>query len=176
MSGVTIKRLGLAVVVVGVLVFGAEGILSLLRQRNIDVIVQVADSTAASATPAATSELSSSEAKPHVLAISPPGGVEILVRWNYRIGPRFPITVVRAEALDNNQQIVASDTFTIDCGNATLDCSGEHSLALYFRVKDSQGQRGLWPLGDYVLRITRAYADLSPAVLKTQPFEVAPQP
>jgi hypothetical protein len=174
MSVVTIKRLGLAVVVVGMLVFGAEGILSVLRQRTIDVIVQVADS--ASATPAATREPSSPEAQPRVLTISPLGGVEILVRWDYRIGPRFPITIIRAEALDSNQQVVASDTFKIDCGNATLACRGEHPLALYFRVKDSQGQRGLWPLGDYVLRVTRAYADLSPAVLKTQPFQVAPQP
>lgn len=168
------KRLGLAVVIVGVLVFGVEGILSLLRQRTIDVIVQVENSSSANATPAATREPSSSAPQPRVLTISPLDGVEILVKWNYRIGPRFPITIVRAEALDDKQQIVASDTFRIDCGNETLDCSGERPLALYFRVKESQGQRGLWPLGNYVLRVTRAYADLNATLLKTQPFEVAP--
>ena len=45
------KRLGLAVVIVAILIFGAESTLALLRQRTLDIEVQIQD-TRPAATPA----------------------------------------------------------------------------------------------------------------------------
>jgi hypothetical protein len=170
------KRIGLAAIIVGVLVFGAESILALLRQRNIYVTVQAQESASAVSTPAATIEPATrSDPNANALSISPLGGVQLAVKWEYRIGPGFPITVVHAEALDSTQQVVAEDTFTIDCGAASLECNGEHLLSLYYHVRDAKGQRIPWPISDFLLHITRTYAGLNPVLILNQPFRVEPQ-
>ena len=172
------KRLGLIAVLAGALVFGVEGVLSLLRQRNIDVTIQV-ESSLPMATPDATQE--SGVATPRAqdtsstLLIDPNGRVLVALRWDYKIGPTFPQTVIRAQALDQAGKIISSDKYTINCGSASLGCSGSTSLSLDFGVMDKVGTKAAWPAGDYTVQVTRAFTELNTTILVRRPLKVVTQ-
>jgi hypothetical protein len=174
------KRLGLAVIIMAGLVFGIEGVLTLLRQRNIYVVIQVQDKQQVQfATPQATSEAgalpATPEAKSKSLIMTPDGTLEVQVRWDYRIGPRFPVTVVRADVLNTNQDLVASESYTIDCGIEALECNGNTPLLLNFGIKDKAGTRAPWPDGEYSVLVIRTFVGFKPSVITKQTFQVAAQ-
>ncbi len=175
------KRLGLIAAIMAVLVFGTEGILSLLRQRNIDVTLQV-ETSLPLATPDATQQAAGGPATPaaqganSTLVIDPNGRVLVAVRWDYKIRPTFPHTLIRAEALDQSGNIVASDKYAIDCGSASLNCSGSTSLALAFGVQEQNGVKTAWPAGPYTVQVTRAFTELNTTILVRRPLTVVPQP
>ena len=89
----------LVVLVLGmiVLVFSTEGILSLLRTRNINVVVEVRDSnTGLVPTQQATADPSKGQ-QPADVVIAPEQQIAIKATWDYRIGPRFPQLSVEKE-------------------------------------------------------------------------------
>ena len=179
------KRVGLGVLVLGliVVIFSTEGILALLRQRNLTATVELRDAQGIVATQAATSDATaevtpsaSTSGKPQAISslgtLPADGSLVVNARWSYSIGPRFPQTTVRAQVTDTVGVIVATDTYVIDCGGNTLDCSGDHPLTLVYGVKEGEGSRANWPAGSYTLRVTRAYAGLKESEVLTQSFVV----
>jgi hypothetical protein len=165
------KRLGLVAIVVALLVVGIEGTLALLRQRTISVTITLKDSMSGTATPAPAG-VATPDPAPTTLSLLSDGTVLAHVTWTYHIGPRFPLTNIRAVVFDEKQQPVAADTYKLDCGSATIDCTGTAALSLNYGVQDKTGTRTLWPLGTYTLLVTRAYADLNATQLEQRTFEV----
>jgi hypothetical protein len=97
--------------------------------------------------------------------MAPDGTVLVDVIWTYRIGPRFPDTLIRAEIVNSSGQAVASSAYNITCNPAdSMQCEGKTSLALRFGEKDGAGAPAPWPTGEYTLHVTRAYAGLAQAV------------
>jgi hypothetical protein len=167
------KRLGIAVVVVAALVFGIEGVLALLRQRSINVVIQVEDAQGLVARAVSTvGATPDPQGEGAILSLDPGGRVVISVRWDYRIGPRFPRTLIRAEALDQAGKVVAAEAYTVDCGSASLECSGTTSLALEHGMVEKAGIRTAWSAGNYVVRVTRAFTELGTTLLAQQPIIV----
>jgi hypothetical protein len=171
------RRLGIAALVAAALVFGIEGILTILRQRNINVVIKVEDAQGVVVAPATESAATPDpQSDSSTLILDPDGRVVVNVRWDYKIGPRFPRTFVRAEALDQAGKVVAADRYTIDCGAASLECTGTTSMTLEYGVVEKAGTRATWPPGDYVVRVTRAFTELSSTLLVQQPIRVLSQP
>jgi hypothetical protein len=158
------KRVGLGVLVVGmiVLVFSTEGILALMRTRNINVLVEVRDSnTGQVATQQATAEAGKGQQSADVV-IAPEQHIAIKATWDYRIGPRFPQTLIHADAQDSKGKVVAADDYTVNCGSEPLQCSGSDELVLDYGVIDGKGTHANWPEGDYTLHVSRTYTGFNP--------------
>ena len=177
-----VKRLGLLTVLAIVLVFSVEGILTLLRQRSVDVTIYVTDLSgnpvAATASSTATPEPGGTPKPASAqLVLKPDNSLWVRVVWTYHIGPRFPETVISADVFDKDGQIVASGSYKIDCGNASLDCTGDYPLGLNYGVKtdaDRQKARQPWVMGAYNVQISRAYVGFNPTVIKQQAILVSP--
>jgi hypothetical protein len=175
------KRLGIAAILVAGLVIGIEGTLTVLRQWNVAAKIEAhnpqSPSVSATATAIAAS-LSKEEATAlasATLVIGPDGTVLVRVNWDYRIGPRFPMTVVQVEALDQSSKIVALTKYTIDCGTSSLQCDGTTPISLEHGVVDKKGTRSAWPPGDYTIRVTRAYVGYTPKVVSERQLQVLSQ-
>ncbi|MCC7207676.1 MAG: hypothetical protein IT323_10230 [Anaerolineae bacterium] len=177
----SVRRLAIIAVVLAVSIFGIELGLSVLRQRTIDVVVRVEGPPSSVASEAVAGNATPMPGEPASavgsLLVSPPGIVIVDVAWRYRIGPRFPVTTLRAEISDGAGVVVASDELTITCETAgSLQCDGDQPLTLRFGSLDA-GAGGdtasLWPVGEYTLRVTRAFAGISPATLVNRPVIVA---
>src|SRR5258707_12298759 len=114
------KRVGLGVLVVIMiaLVLSAESILALMRTRNISVVIEVRDSnTGQVATQQGTADASKGQQAADVV-IAPEQQIAINTTWDYRIGPRFPQTLIHAEAQDSKGKVIADDDYTVNCGSA----------------------------------------------------------
>ncbi|MCC7445949.1 MAG: hypothetical protein IT324_00965 [Anaerolineae bacterium] len=157
------KRLGLAVIVVAALVFGSESILALLRQRNVNVSIEVKDHQP--------------DAKPNpgsIMTIVPDSALLARVVWDYKIGPRFPDTIVHVDVMDQGTgKVVASNEYKIDCGMESLNCGGTVPVALDYGVQNNQGTRAAWPAGDYRVQVTRTFVGFKPVSLINMPLRVA---
>ena len=169
--------LGCFTLVVIIAIFSIEGFLTLIRQRNVYVTLEVQSSVSAvSATPFATPTLppgSTPDPKLAVLTITPDETILVRAKWDYRIGPRFPDTVIRAVVTTaSTGQIVASDENTILCGAETIQCVGEYQLAPKYGVTDKTGTPASWPPGNYTVVVTSSIADLKPTELLRQAFVV----
>lgn len=174
------KRIALLVVVVIIGAVGVELALNLLRQRSLEIQVR-AEGTQPTL-PQSTSEGdpgSASNGAPQdsselgTVFLSTESALVVDVIWNYRIGPRFPKTVIRVEVQDKTGQVVAADGYTIECVQENaLECSGKQSLALHFKAQDDAEAQSQWQLGEYNLKVTRAYATLKPEVILTRPLVV----
>ena len=175
-------RLGLGcfTLVVIVLIFSLEATLAVLRQRNLDVTLEI-NSLVQTATPQAAPDVgptptlapgTTPQPKTVVLNLDPSATLIVHVKWDFRIGPRFPDTFVQAQVTDRNNQIVASSTNTVLCGNESIHCSGEFPLTLNYGLKGDQGAKSNWQLGDYLLVVTSGIADLRPTEKLRQPFTV----
>lgn len=171
-----VKRLGLLTVLAIIFVFSIEGILTLLRQRNLDVTIYVTDAngnalnvTQASTQtpePGATPKPASTQ-----LILKPENSLWVRVGWMYHIGPRFPETLINADVFDKDGQVVASNSYKIDCGSASLDCTGDYPLSLDYGVTtgaDRQKERKPWAIGEYTVQVSRTYVGFNPAVIKRQ--------
>ncbi len=177
----SVRRLAIIAVVLAVSIFGVELVLSVLRQRTLDVVVRVEGPPPSVASEAVVGSPTPVPGEPASavgsLLVSPQGIVIVDVAWRYRIGPRFPITILRAEISDSLGAVVASDELTINCDAAgSLQCDGDHPLALRFGnldVGEGGDAASLWPVGEYRLRVTRSFAGISPATLVDRPVIVA---
>jgi len=164
------KRAGLLAAILFILIIGIEGTLSLVRQRNLYFEFRTEGTQPAlaglpTATPGPspvpggnTAAGTSNAPAAGSIIISTDGAVLIDMSWDYRIGPRFPITRVRAQVATKVGDPVASGVFTIDCGTETLSCKGNHTFSLRFGLVDGQpapSEQKPWPVGEYVLRLTR---------------------
>jgi hypothetical protein len=97
------------------------------------------------------------------------GRVLVDIVWNYRIGPRFPATTVRAVAMNKDQQVVAAATQTFDCGSEPLNCTGKLSLMLTYGTLTGTPAPdttpippgSAWPVGSYNVVVTRAFTGLA---------------
>ncbi|MEP7289265.1 MAG: hypothetical protein ABI947_26230 [Chloroflexota bacterium] len=181
------KRIGIGVlllVVVGI-VFSTESILAGLRKRDVFVNVQIQDAKGVIATEAATAAPTTTVnagatpaagatavVKITTLTLDPDGTVVVQARWTYKIGPTFPITTIRAQALNSTGVVVADDLYKINCGTDSLDCTGNHTLMLNYGVQNSQGTRTPWPADDYTIKVTRSYGDLKATDLLPQAVTV----
>jgi hypothetical protein len=189
--------LGVLVIVMIVIVFSTEGILAILRVRTVDVTVDILDArtgvlatqepTAAAgsqATAQATDQTGGQpKAQAAVLTIRPSNALVVHAHWDFRIGPRFPQTIVYAEVLNQAHTAIATDQYTVDCGSETLNCSGDQDLRLDYTGSITQATPNNpqstpvnsdgtstakhaphvdWPEGDYILHITRTYVGLKP--------------
>jgi len=96
------------------------------------------------------------------------------IQWTYRIGPRFPVTTIRAAVQDESGKTVAATSHTIQCGSDALSCVGDTPLALTFGVVDGAGTATQWPIGRYTVTVTRTYAGVenAPSVLTARPLTV----
>ena len=185
--------LGILVIIMIVLVFSAESILAIMRVRTVDVTVDVVDSrSGAVATQEPTASLPATaqatdqgqpKAQSAVLTIRPSNALVVHVHWDYRIGPRFPQTIVYAEVLDQSNVAIVTDQYTIDCGSETLNCGGNDDLRLDYTGPPAQGKSPDqyaahvdWPEGDYTLHVTRTYVGLKPQDLVNDSFHVRAAP
>src|SRR5579871_2633634 len=90
--------LGCFVLIVIVAIFGIEGTLAVMRQRNVYVTLEVqSPGVAATGTPFATPTPvpgATPDPKLAVILVAPDQTLLIHAKWDYRIGPRFPDTLV----------------------------------------------------------------------------------
>jgi hypothetical protein len=178
---VGMKRLGIAAIIVVGLVIGIEGTLTVLRQWNVAAKIEAQNpqspsvSATATAIAAALGPAEATALASATLMIGPEGTVTVRVNWDYRIGPRFPMTVVQAEALDESSKIVALTKYTIDCGTSSLQCDGGVPISLEFGVVDKQGTRSAWPPGNYTIRVTRAYVGYDAKLVTERQLQVLSQ-
>ena len=171
--------LGCFTLVVIIAIFSIEGFLTLIRQRNVYVMLEVQSlGSTVTATPFATPTLppgTTPDPNLAVLTIVPDETILVHAKWDYRIGPRFPDTVIHAAVTSaSTGQIVASDENTILCGAETIQCVGEYQLTLKFGVTDKTGTPAGWPPGNYTVVVTSSIADLKPTELLRQAFVVKP--
>jgi hypothetical protein len=163
------KRLGLLAVVLIGGVFVLELTLSALRLREVAVsFVVLGGPEAAAATPgAATPTPDEAAAASTTLRLLPESALSVRVRWNYRIGPTFPVTRVRAALFDKDGELVAAAEYDINCAGNSLNCTGEDALNLNFQTLHS-GQEMVpmtWPVGNYRLVVARSYRSQAETVL-----------
>jgi hypothetical protein len=148
---ISLGCLGMAVVLAFIVVFGTEGIFALLRRRDVTANITIVDANTKTATPGPTP---SGPAPVTAVVMLADGTVMIHIDWNYHIGPRFPTTNIQTDVKDKDGVIVASDTFTIDCGNATLDCTGSTDRAIH-------APKNTWPSGDYNVNVAYIYVGVT---------------
>lgn len=176
------RRAGLIAFVLVIVVFGSELTLSQLRRRDITVSVQVntatpsasaTQSAAPTVTPAPDQPAVTPTPGPAVLIIAPNDQLLINVQWNYKIGPRFPRTVVRATSKIDGRSVGEAQV-VIDCGSALLDCSGSQPIRLNYTVSGtgSSAQTVPWPVGDYVVVIERSVGELQYTPIQQTEFHV----
>src|SRR5258708_28219419 len=185
--------LGILVIIMIVLVLSVESTLAILRVWTVDVTVDVVDSRSGvlatkepTASPQATAQATAQgQAKEQsaVLTIRPSNALVVHVHWDYRIGPRFPQTIVYAEVLDQSHVAITTDQYTIDCGSETLNCGGNDDLHLDYTGQPAQGKTPDphaahvdWPEGNYILHITRTYVGLKPQNPVNDSFHVPAAP
>ena len=178
MNPAMMKRAGLliGVLVCGVLAF--ELTMTFLRQRTVSITIRTTGSAVTvptpfpltgDATPTPIPEDARQIGESNVgstIFIARDGVVLLDVTWDYRIGPRFPPTLIRADVTDGQGGIVAAHSHTITCDQVNaLACSGVATISLTFNEQDGVGEGGLWQTGRYMLNITRAYAGLRPEII-----------
>jgi hypothetical protein len=146
--------LGALVMLAIVVVFGSESILAVMRKRDLSASIGVIDATTAAITPqpGSTPTLIPPNA---TIAMLPDGAIVVHLSWIYKIGPRFPITNITTTVKDSNNNIILTDTYKIDCGSETLDCS--RSVDRVLRPKNT------WTAGTYLVEIVYTNADLPKA-------------
>lgn len=190
-----VKRLGLIVVLLVVLIIAVEGSLTLLRRREVRAAISIESGlptptqTPVGHVPTPTAEGATPEPAITALLMTDDGSVLVRVNWMYNIGPRFPLTTIHALAVDGRSQIVASDQWQIDCGNSTLTCEGSTLLTLRFGVKVAPTgtpatatpattplptNDGRWPIGEYSIVVTRTYLGFDPVEVTRERVVIAP--
>lgn len=179
------KRLGLILVLLVGLLLASEGTLAILRHWDVAVTFRADGLIAPADTPtpvatnmpgsAATPQATVSSAVSNDMLLKPGGTLYADIAWNYRIGPRFPKTTIRAEVLDADKTVVAMQQNAFMCDpSSSLQCSGNFTLTLKFGLKDQQGTSTDWLPGSYTLQVSRNYEGLTPVWLATQTFRVGP--
>jgi hypothetical protein len=166
--------LGLLVILIGACVFGTEAVFAVLRVRDIRAAVELRDLNGAEIV-APTAEPNAPTPDPNSIVNTLPSDGTLTVKaiWNYRIGPTFPQTRVVAEVRDvATNKVVAQNQYLIDCGSASLDCTGSYPIALEYGVQNQVGTRAAWPIGSYKLHVTRSFSDLKLFTLLDQAFVV----
>jgi hypothetical protein len=184
------KRGGIIALILVIAVIGIEGTLTLLRKRDVSASITVV-SLRPTATPTPLGQVPQNGTPDPAtvgMIMSDDGSVVVNVQWAYNIGPRFPQTTIRAVALDAANNTVASASQFVDCGNNTLDCSGNSVLTLrYGELAAEQSiptitatpttveapSAGRWPLGEYTVLVTRAYEGFSAVEVKRDKIVVA---
>jgi hypothetical protein len=175
------KRLGLLIGLLVAGVFALELGLAALRSRDLQIAVTVTGSAVpveAIPTPdpkiTPTPQPSGQAPRAASLFMNNDGALVVNINWNYRIGPSFPNTIVRAEVLDSQtQMILASNTYTIVCPRSdTLSCVGNASFEVLFGVRDGEGQRAPYPRGSYEVKVSRNYGGLAVSTLSTRELVV----
>jgi hypothetical protein len=146
LSRLSSKQLGLLFVGLATIIIVFEGSLTLLRARNIEVGVR--------------SESGETTTTIEQVIVEPERPLLIDVMWDYRIGPRFPQTIVRAEARNLNGDVIASDEYIIDCGTAAVTCTGSATIEM---LPDNDTQT--WEIGQYSLKVERSMAGLNYLIL-----------
>jgi len=185
-NDVLVKRLGVLIFVLVIVVFGTEATLARLRRRDVTVHVSVNAALAptpvgtligtaipATATPDPLTPTLTPTPGPLILNVSPADQVIVDVQWDYSIGPRFPHTVIHASALISGRD-VADGEVRIDCGTAAMSCKGSQQIALRYTIPDvgSGSQQIGWPPGDYKVAIDRSEGGLTPLRIQETTFRV----
>lgn len=154
------KRAGLIAFGLVALILVIEVTLSALRVRAIDISFRVdgerPPTAAQNPTPAPDQPTG-----PETLYLAPSSDLVMEVRWTYTIGPRFPVTTIRAEMHDDAGKMVSAASHVITCGESALQCEGDTPVTLAFGVVNGAGQDAQWPVGRYTVTVTRAYAGVS---------------
>jgi len=151
----SIGCLGILVVLAAGIVFGSESILALMRKRDISATIAVVDPNTGAVT--AQSKAASAQATPQpTLVMLPNGSIAVHLAWTYKIGPRFPITVITTNVSDSQNNVVTTDMYKIDCGSETLDCSNSVDRVL------GPPKGGTWTAGTYRVDVAFSRADLAP--------------
>jgi hypothetical protein len=177
----------LGAVLIALVVFGSEVVLSGLRTRTIRVSYSVdvrftptpIPAGIPTAIPSETPELGrptpTITPTPTFLFVAAGEAMVINVNWDYRIGPRFQKVIVRATAKLQDRQVAQSAT-TIDCGSEIMQCSGTSQIALNYTVPDAASQSGVrivpWPAGDYTVLIEQSAGGLTYTRLAETSFRV----
>ncbi|MCS6870550.1 MAG: hypothetical protein RML95_05390 [Anaerolineae bacterium] len=161
-----IKRLGLPIALLIVSVLSIEIVLTVLRQRSIEVTF-----SARNAAPLNTEAEAQVSADEPVLVLTPDGELSVTVTWSYQIGPRFPTTVVQARVQNERGETVAEDSLSITCRNP-LGCNGNQTLELRYGVREDGDQATNWALGRYVVQVTRTYSGQEPVEISSRRLTV----
>ena len=173
-------RRGVIVLMVIVLVdVSIEATLATMRRR--DVVLSIAINNPA-ATPTVTPNVQAAGTPqptatpvPEKFTLKPSDRLTLSVQWNYHIGPRFPSTVIHAEALIDDRNI-AEGQVSIDCGAAIIDCIGTSEIQLAYTIPASgttAAQSIDWPVGNYNVIVDRSDGGLNPVTIKQYQFNVA---
>jgi hypothetical protein len=183
------RRLILGAVLIALIVLGSEVILSTLRTRTVAVTYNVAllfpptplppdvPTPTPSRTPDPRKEQPTATATPTEIFITPGDSMIVVVRWDYRIGPRFQKVTVRATARNSERpDPVAVGTTLIDCGDAILQCTGSAPIRLNYQVPDPNSTDGVrmvpWPVGDYIVTIEQSSGGLQFVSMDQKVFKV----
>lgn len=184
------KRAGLLLGGLILLVLVLEGGLSLLRTRNVTALVSAAGPTAIpTVTPVSSGTPNpDATAEPQVaaaLVISTKGNLRVEVTIDYRIGPRFPSTTVRAEVVNSSGNLVSAVEQRFECGTDALRCNGNITLSPVFgTIMQTSGNNATpimiataldptWPIGTYTLRVMRSLGGLDALNVLEQRFLIA---
>lgn len=186
-----LRRLGAAAVLVAIIVFGTEFMLSTMRTRAINVNFGVelrfsptplppdVPTPTPTRTPDPRKEQPTATPTPLIPFLSAGDALIVDGSWDYRIGPRFQVVTIRAGAyIPDRKEPVAETTKVIDCGSAILECNGKFQLALNYEIPDANapgGKRSIpWPVGDYKVKVEQSLGGLKYVPLRETEFRVRP--
>ena len=162
----TIKRLGLPIALLVVTILSIEVLLTVLRQREINVTFS-AESAALAALPEATDPTTpEATTDAPLLTLAPDGKLSLTVTWSYQIGPRFPTTTVHESG-----ETVAERSLSITCTNP-LGCRGSQVLDLSYGVRAEGDAATDWQIGRYSVQVTRSYAGQQPTEITSRRLTV----
>jgi len=170
-------RRGVIVLVVLVLIdVTIEASLATMRRRDVVLSLTIRDpaATPLPTLPAGVPPLTPTPL-PATLTLKPTDQLIVAVHWSYHIGPRFPTTVIHAQALIDDRS-VADGQVTIDCGQQIIDCTGDAPIALAYTIPATNGTAAQsidWPTGSYTVVVDRSDGGLKPINLKQYTFQVA---
>jgi hypothetical protein len=192
MSPLMMRRLAGLAVVMALIVFGSELTLSTLRTRAINVNFGVelrfsptplppsVPTPTPSRTPDPRKEQPTATATPLIPFLAAGDALIIDGVWEYKIGPRFQVITIRAQAFIPDRDVpVAETSQVIDCGTAIIECNGKFRLALNYQISDPNapgGKRTIpWPLGDYKVKVEQSAGGLKYTTLRETEFRVRPE-
>jgi hypothetical protein len=169
-----------------------EGSLTILRRRELTAAINVTSSLPTrTPTPTGTWQTGTPAPINTNLEMTPDGQVLVNLRWAYRIGPRFPRTIIRVQALNEGSIVVASANYLVNCGTEALLCEGSSTVALRFGVRvdvtptptsgpsaagtpsstPSVADQG-WKTGTYTIEVLRSDEGFAPTQVSRQTIYV----
>lgn len=168
LSNRTLGRLALVSVLLAIVIFGIEFTLASLRTRERTIgalgtelrFTRTPFPAGVAITPTPTLNPLRNTPTPSATPLNPfieaGDAVIVPVSWDYRIGPRFGQSAIRASVRIKGiaERVVAQNSFIIQCGDQVLECKGRGEIKLNYTLNDGNQILVIpWPTGEYVITV-----------------------